>query len=65
MPRNFGIYVGHREKEDSGSKGFFLDIFPKELPGFSLDEEIEFGIDVPQLFQKGMIGWRKFEDEFS
>ena len=56
MLRNFGIYVGHQENEDSGSKGFFLDVFPEELPGFSLDEEIEFGIDVPQLFQKGMIG---------
>ena len=56
MPRNFGIYVGHQDNEDSGSKGFFLDVFPEELPGFPLDEEIEFGIDVPQLFQKGTIG---------
>ena len=56
MPRNFGIYVGHQENEDSGSKGFFLDVFPEELPRFSSDEEKEFRIDVPQLFQKGMIG---------
>ena len=26
----------------------FLDVFPEELPGLSLDREIEFGIDVPQ-----------------
>ena len=30
----------------------FLDIFPEELPGLPPDREIEFGIDVPQLFQK-------------
>ena len=28
----------------------FLDVFPEELPGLPLDKEIEFGIDVPQLF---------------
>ena len=33
-----------------------LDIFLEELPELSTDKEIEFGIDVPQLFQKGMIG---------
>ena len=33
----------------------FLDVFPEELPGLPLDREIEFGIDVPQLFQKGTI----------
>ena len=28
----------------------FLDAFAEELPGLPLDKEIEFGIDVPQLF---------------
>ena len=42
-----------------------LDVFLQELPELSSDKEIEFGIDVPKLFQKGTIGWRKFEDEFS
>ena len=30
----------------------FLDVFPKELPGLPPGKENEFGIDVPQLFQK-------------
>ena len=34
----------------------FLDIFPEELPGLPPNKKIEFGIDVPQLFQKGTIG---------
>ena len=36
----------------------FLDVFPEELPELSADKEIEFGINVPQLFKKkkGMIG---------
>ena len=34
----------------------FLDVFLEELPGLSPNKEIEFGIDVPQLFQKGTIG---------
>ena len=34
----------------------FLDVFFEELPGLPPDKEIEFGIDVPQLFQKGTIG---------
>ena len=34
----------------------FLNVFLEELPEFSTDKEIEFGIDVPQLFQKGTIG---------
>ena len=34
----------------------FLDVFPEKLPGLPPDREIEFGIDVSQLFQKGMIG---------
>ena len=70
MPRNFGICVGH---QDEGSRfggkisvvKDFLDVFPEELPGLPSDKENEFGIDVPQLFQKSTIGWRKFEDEFS
>ena len=33
----------------------FLDVFPEELPGLPSDKEIEFGIDVPQLFQNGTI----------
>ena len=44
----------------------FLDVFLEELLELSTDKEIEFGINVPQLFKKkGTIGWRKFEDEFS
>ena len=31
---------------------YFLDVFPKELPGLLLGEENEFGIDVPQLLQR-------------
>ena len=34
----------------------FPDVFPEELPGLPLDREIEFGINVPQLFKKGTIG---------
>ena len=34
----------------------FLDVFLKELPELSADKEIEFGIDVPQLFQQCTIG---------
>ena len=34
----------------------FLDVFPEELPRLLPDKEIEFGIDVPQFFQKGTIG---------
>ena len=34
----------------------FLDVFPEKLPGLPPDMEIEFGIDVPQFFQKGTIG---------
>ena len=34
----------------------FLDVFLEKLPEFSSDKEIEFGIDVPQFFQKGTIG---------
>ena len=30
----------------------FLDVFPKELPGLPPKKENEFGIDVPQLFQR-------------
>ena len=33
----------------------FLDVFPEELPGLPPGKENEFGIDVPQLFQKGTI----------
>ena len=33
----------------------FLDVFPEELPGLPSDKENEFGIDVPQLFQKGTV----------
>ena len=43
----------------------FLDVFLEELPELSADKEIEFGINVPQLFQRGTVGWKKFEDEFS
>ena len=28
----------------------FLDVFPEELLGLPPDKEIEFGMDVPQLF---------------
>ena len=28
----------------------FLDVFSEELPGLPSDKEIEFGIDMPQLF---------------
>ena len=31
----------------------FLDVFPEELPGLPPGKENEFGINVPQLFQKG------------
>ena len=34
----------------------FLDVFTEKLPEFPRDKENEFGIDVPQLFQKGTIG---------
>ena len=34
----------------------FLDVFLEKLPRLPTDREIEFGIDVPQLFQKGTIG---------
>ena len=34
----------------------FSDVFLEELPGLPPDREIEFGINVPQLFQKGTIG---------
>ena len=34
----------------------FLDVFLEELPELSADKEIEFGINVPQLFKKGTIG---------
>ena len=34
----------------------FLDVFPVELPGLLSDREIEFGIYVPQFFQKGTVG---------
>ena len=34
----------------------FLDVFPEKIPRLPLDKKIEFGIDVPQLFQKGTIG---------
>ena len=34
----------------------FLDVFPEELLGLPSDREIEFGINVPQLFQKGTVG---------
>ena len=37
-------------------KDSFSMFFLKNYQGFYLDEEIEFGIDVPELFQKGMIG---------
>ena len=52
---NFGICVGHQEEGssfegNSRSKGFSRCFFLKELPGLSPDKEIEFGIDVPQLF---------------
>ena len=30
----------------------FLDVFLEELPELSTDKEIEFGINVPQLFKK-------------
>ena len=30
----------------------FLDVFPEELPGLPPKKENEFGIDVPQLFQR-------------
>ena len=30
----------------------FLDVFLEELPELSADKEIEFGINVPQLFKK-------------
>ena len=43
----------------------FPNVFPEELPGLLPDREIEFGINVPQLFKKGTIGWKKFDDEFS
>ena len=33
----------------------FPDVFPEELPGVPPDREIEFGIDAPQLFQKGTV----------
>ena len=33
----------------------FLNVFPEELSGLPPDKKIEFGIDVPQLFQKGTI----------
>ena len=48
MPRNFGIGVGHQD-EGSGSKGFSRCL---ELPGLPSGKENEFGIDVPQLFQR-------------
>ena len=61
MPRNFGIYVGHQDEGSRFGGGIsvvknFLDVFPEELPGLPSDKEIEFGIDVPQFFQKGTIG---------
>ena len=34
----------------------FFDVFLEKLPGLPLDREIEFGIDVAQLFQKGTVG---------
>ena len=34
----------------------FFDVFLEKLLGLSPDKEIEFGIYVPQLFQKGVIG---------
>ena len=34
----------------------FLDVFPDKLPEFPRDKENEFGINVPQLFQKCTIG---------
>ena len=34
----------------------FLDVFPEELPRLPSDKENEFGIDVPQLFQKCTTG---------
>ena len=35
----------------------FLEVFLEELPELSTDKEIEFGINVPQLFKKkGTIG---------
>ena len=34
----------------------FLNVFLEELPELSADKEIEFGINVPQLFKKGTIG---------
>ena len=33
----------------------FLDLFLEELPELSAKKENEFGIDVPQLFQKNTI----------
>ena len=54
MPRNFGICVRHQKKvpilEEIAVVKDFLDVFLEELPGLSPDKEIEFGIDVPQLF---------------
>ena len=37
----------------------FLDIFLEELPELSADKEIEFGINVPQLFKKSMLSCLK------
>ena len=34
----------------------FLDVFFEELPRLPTDKENEFGIDVPQLFQKSTVG---------
>ena len=60
MPRNFGICVRHQKKvpilEEIAVVKDFLDVFPEKLPKFPRDKENEFGIDVPQLFQKGVIG---------
>ena len=61
MPRNVGICVG---RQDEGSRfggkisvvKDFLDVFLEELPSLPSDRKIEFGIDVPQLFQKGTVG---------
>ena len=39
----------------------FLDVFPKELPGLPPGKENEFGINVPQLFQKGTFSCFKIQ----
>ena len=61
MPKNFGICVGHKDEGSIFGRKIpvvkdFLDVFLEELLGLPPDREIEFGIDVPQLFQKGTVG---------